>query len=124
MAGWQWRIRRVSRLACTARQRSRTWVSGAVASRVVAAKNVREALLLVARSEASLGIVYATDAVVEPGVRVIGTLPLGTYPPIIYPVALTSTSDHRDATELFIYLRSAVARAVFQKAGFKILEKA
>ena len=82
----------------------------------------RSTLLLVARNEASLGIVYSTDAVVEPGVRVIGTLPLATYP--LYPVALTSTSDHRDAAALLIYLRSAVARAVFQKAGFKILEKA
>ena len=36
-----------------------------VASRIAAAENVRAALLLVARGEAPLGIVYSTDAAVE-----------------------------------------------------------
>ena len=40
----------------------------AVATRLAAAENVRAALLLVARGEAPLGIVYRTDALVEPGV--------------------------------------------------------
>jgi len=93
----------------------------AVASRVTAAENVRAALLLVARGEAPLGIVYATDAAVEPGVRVIGTLPLETYPPIIYPVALTSTSENRDAAALLVYLRCVQAGSQFRKAGFRVL---
>jgi molybdate transport system substrate-binding protein len=37
-------------------------VWGTVASRIAAAENVRAALLLVARGEAPLGIVYSTDA--------------------------------------------------------------
>jgi molybdate transport system substrate-binding protein len=96
----------------------------AVASRLAVVENVRAALLLVARSETSLGIVYATDAAIDPGVRVIGTLPRETHPPIIYPVALTATSDNPDAAALLVYLRCAVASAIFQKAGFKVLEKA
>ncbi len=41
------------------------------------ADNVRAALLLVSRGEAALGIVYATDAKVEPGVKIIGAFPDG-----------------------------------------------
>jgi molybdate transport system substrate-binding protein len=95
----------------------------AVASRIAAAENVRLALLLVARGEAPLGIVYATDAAVEPGVRIIATIPQETHPPIIYPAALTSTSENPSAAALLVYLRSTVARAQFQKAGFRVLEQ-
>jgi molybdate transport system substrate-binding protein len=95
----------------------------AVAPRIIPAEDVRAALLLVARSEAPLGIVYATDAAIDPGVRVIGTLPQETHPPIIYPVALTATSGNPDGAALLVYLRCAQARAQFQKAGFRVLPK-
>ena len=36
-----------------------------------------------------LGIVYETDAKVEPGVKIVGAFPDDSHPPIIYPVALT-----------------------------------
>jgi len=93
----------------------------AVASRVAAAEDARAALLLVARGEAPLGIVYATDAAVEPGVRVVGTIPTQTYPPIIYPVALTSASENPDAAALLVYLRCVQAGAEFRRAGFRLL---
>ena len=60
-----------------------------VKGKVAQAENVRAALLLVARGEAPLGIVYATDAAAEPNVKIVGTFPADTHPPIIYPVALT-----------------------------------
>ena len=53
------------------------------------AENVRAALTLVARGEAPLGIVYETDAKVEPNVKIVGSFPEDSHPPIIYPVALT-----------------------------------
>ena len=56
------------------------------------AESVRAALTLVARGEAVLGIVYSTDAKVEPGVKVVGTFPADSHPPIIYPVAATTTA--------------------------------
>jgi molybdate transport system substrate-binding protein len=95
----------------------------AVASRIIPAENVRAALLLVARREAPLGIVYATDVAIDPGVRVIGTIPRETYPPIIYPVAWTSTSENSDAAALLVYLRCAQARALFRSAGFRVLNQ-
>ena len=56
------------------------------------ADNVRAALTLVARGEATLGIVYSTDVKVEPGVKVVGTFPADSHPAIIYPVAATTTA--------------------------------
>jgi molybdate transport system substrate-binding protein len=84
------------------------------------AESVRAALTLVARGEAVLGIVYATDAKVEPGVKIVGTFPPDTHPPIIYPVAATTTAKP-DASAYLDYLRSSAAKAVLEKYGFTYL---
>ncbi len=47
----------------------------AVEPKMAMADNVRAALILVARGEAPLGIVYETDAKVEPGVKIVGVFP-------------------------------------------------
>ncbi len=83
-------------------------------------ENVRAALALVARGEAVLGIVYSTDAKVEPGVKIVGTFPADTHPPIIYPVAATTTAK-AEAAEYLAFLRSSSAKAMFEKYGFKFL---
>ena len=44
------------------------------------AENVRAALTLVARGEAALGIVYETDAKVEPSVKIVGAFPPNSHP--------------------------------------------
>ena len=84
------------------------------------ADSVRAALTLVARGEATLGIVYATDAKVEPGVKVVGTLPPDSHPAIVYPVAATTTARPETADYL-TFLRSSAAKAIFEKYGFKFL---
>ena len=86
------------------------------------AESVRAALTLVARSEAVLGIVYSTDAKVEPGVKVVGTFPADSHPPIIYPVAATTTAKP-EAKAYLDYLHSAAAKAVLEKYGFNYLIK-
>ena len=86
------------------------------------ADNVRAALLLVARNEAALGIVYSTDAQVEPGVKVVGPFPADSHPAIIYPVAATSTAKP-EAKAYLDYLRSSPAKAVLEKYGFNYLIK-
>ncbi len=96
-------------------------VWSAVEHRVAAAENVRAALLLVARGEAPLGIVYRTDAAVEPGVRIVAAFPADTLPPIIYPMALTAASVNPDAAAFAAYLRSPAARSLFEKQGFTVL---
>lgn len=88
--------------------------------RLVRAENVRAALAFVARGEAGLGIVYATDARIEPRVKVVATFPPGTHPAIVYPVAIVHGA--RPQAGAFVqYLRSAEARALFEAAGFTVL---
>src|SRR5262249_42657938 len=91
-----------------------------IADKLAQGEDVRTALAYVARGEAPLGIVYATDARVEPRVRVVGTFPENTHPPIVYPVALTSEATP-DAAQFLAYLRGPAARAVFERAGFTML---
>jgi molybdate transport system substrate-binding protein len=93
----------------------------AVEAKVAQAENVRAALKLVATGEAALGIVYATDAVAEPAVKVIGTFPEDTHPPIVYPVSLTAESKNSDAAAFEKYLQSAKAKELFEAQGFTFL---
>jgi molybdate transport system substrate-binding protein len=92
-----------------------------VERRFASAENVRAALTLVARGEAPLGIVYRSDAVAEPVVRLVATFPEDVHPPIIYPAALLRSSKSLEARSLLAFLRSATARASFEKAGFTSL---
>jgi len=84
------------------------------------AESVRAALTLVARGEAALGIVYSTDARVEPGVKIVGTFPADSHPAIIYPVAATATAK-TEASDYLAFLRSAAAKAILEKYGFTYL---
>ena len=90
-----------------------------VAPKVAPAENVRVALEYVARGEAPYGIVYETDAKVDPSVHVVGIFPENTHPPIIYPVALTKTASPA-ARAFWTSLSGPEAKAIFEKAGFTV----
>jgi molybdate transport system substrate-binding protein len=92
----------------------------AAAPKFAMAESVRAALALVARGEAVLGIVYSTDAKVEPGVKIVGTFPADSHPPIVYPVAATSTAKP-DAAGYLSFLKTSAAKAIFEKYGFSFL---
>lgn len=85
------------------------------------AENVRAALKLVATGEAPAGIVYGTDAVEDKAVRVLGTFPADSHPPIIYPAAVTAASQNADAAEFLAFLRSPAAQGIFKAHGFTII---
>ena len=89
-----------------------------VAPRVARAENVRAALALVARGEAPLGIVYRTDARVEPRVRIVGEFPAHLHPPIVYPAAVVAASRSSNAAPLLAFLRSDEARQIWERHGF------
>lgn len=89
--------------------------------RLAMADNVRAALVFVSRGEAPLGVVYATDAAAEPGVKTVAIFPPESHPPIVYPVALTAHSANASAAAFLAYLRSPAGRAHFEKQGFAIL---
>lgn len=95
----------------------------AVKDSIAQADNVRAALILVARGEAPLGVVYSTDAAAEPSVKIVATFPADSHPAIIYPAALTRDSKNADASAFLDFLRSAKARTAFEKQGFTVLAK-
>jgi molybdate transport system substrate-binding protein len=87
---------------------------------VARSKDVRAALALVERGEAPIGLVYATDAAITAKVKVVGTFPLASHPPIVYPAAVV-TGRQSPATDRFMaLLRSPDAAAVFEKYGFSV----
>lgn len=83
-------------------------------------ESVRAALTLVARGEANLGIVYSTDAKVEPGVKIVGTFPVDSHPAIIYPVAAIMTAKP-ETNDYLAFLKSSAAKTILEKYGFKFL---
>lgn len=91
----------------------------AVKPKVVSGDSVRTALSWVARGEAAAAIVYATDARVEPRVRVAFALPATSHPPIVYPAVVVAGAAHgAEARVLLDFLRSNTARGVLAEAGF------
>jgi molybdate transport system substrate-binding protein len=94
------------------------WAS--VEAKMAMAENVRAALILVARGEAPLGIVYETDAKIDPGVKIVGVFPEDSHPPIIYPVALTNDAKP-DAAQYLAFLRTPEAKTIFERYGFRVL---
>jgi molybdate transport system substrate-binding protein len=93
-----------------------------VESKVAQTENVRAAMKLVELGEAPLGIVYATDAKADAAVKVVGTFPSDSHPPIIYPAGLVAASQNPDAAEFLKYLQSDKAKAIFEGQGFVVLK--
>ena len=93
-----------------------------VESKMAMTVNVRAALAFVARREAPLSIVYATDAKIEPGVKVVGVFPDYSHDPIIYPVAETVNAQPATIQYLAL-LRSSAAKSIFEAYGFSVLGK-
>ena len=93
------------------------WAS--VRSQAVETSNVRRALLLVALGEVPRGIVYATDALAEPSVSVLLTLPADSHVPIVYPVAVLR--GHADGAEDFLNFMIGPGQAAFIDAGFGVV---
>jgi len=94
----------------------------ALEPRLARADNVRAALLLVARGEAALGIVYASDALAEARVRVVGTFPAESHPPIRYPFALTARAQDRAAAmALLAFLSGPEAAPTWLRFGFGLV---
>lgn len=89
-----------------------------VQARVVSADNVRAALNFVAKGEAPLGVVYRSDAVSEPAVRVADTFPADTHAPIVYPIAILNGQDTPAARRLLELLREPATQAIFRRYGF------
>jgi molybdate transport system substrate-binding protein len=93
----------------------------AAESKLAMAENVRATLAFVARGETAIGIVYETDAKIEPKVKIVGVFPDESYPPVTYPVAATAATSKPAVARYLNFLRTGVAKAIFEKYGFSFL---
>jgi molybdate transport system substrate-binding protein len=91
-----------------------------VETSIVRTRDVRACLTLVERGEVVAGIVYATDALVSPKVRVVASFPAASHPPIVYPAALVAGQDFSGARAFYRFLFGPEAREIFLGAGFSL----
>jgi len=110
----------VGRYAKAALEKLGLWAS--LQGRIAPADNVRAALAYVARGEAPLGIVYATDAAAEPKVKIVASFPPQSYPPIVYPFAVVSGGKTDEAARFLAFLQGEAARRSFTAQGFSFAE--
>lgn len=93
-------------------------------TKIVAAADVRFALVYVETGAAEAGIVYATDAAISDSVNVAMSIDPGLTEPIRYPLLLLAPADRRPAAESFFqHLSSPQAAKLFQKHGFTVSTK-
>lgn len=92
--------------------------------RLALADNVRAALAYVALGELPLGIVYRTDAMAEPGVRVLSAIAPQLHARIIYPLAQLRGADATASADFLVFLNGVEARRIFSEAGFGVLAAA
>ena len=85
------------------------------------AENVRAALAYVARGETPIGIVYETDAKIEPGVKIVGVFPESSHPRVTYPVAAVAASQNAHIARYLNFLQTQAAKTIFEKYGFSFL---
>jgi molybdate transport system substrate-binding protein len=90
-----------------------------VRPRVVTAPDVRAALTYVESGEADLGIVYRTDTLLTPRVKVVMEIPADAHEPIRYPVARVAHPGASTAVGSFLeFLRGDEVRPLLVEAGF------
>ena len=80
--------------------------------------NVKEVTTQIREAVVDCGIIYATDAY-SAGLHIVDTATAEMCGQVIYPAAITKTSQNQSEAEAFMsYLRSADAIEVFSSVGF------
>ncbi|MED1745953.1 molybdate ABC transporter substrate-binding protein [Brevibacillus borstelensis] len=91
-----------------------------LADRLVFGSDVRQVLTFVESGNAEAGIVYASDAAISEKVKVAAKANEEWHKPIVYPGAITSSTEHADLAKAFIaYLSSEKGKEILQKYGFQ-----
>lgn len=89
-------------------------------SKVVPFPTVRAVLSAVENGRADAGIVYKTDAMITPNVRVVASVDAKQHPylDVSYPAAVIVGPAEAEAKRFLEFLKGPQARAVFGKRGF------
>jgi molybdate transport system substrate-binding protein len=89
--------------------------------RIAPAENVRAALALVEAGEVPLGVVYETDFFAAGGkVKVMASIPIESYPKILYPAAVLGQDPSTETTGFYKFLLGPEARKIFVGYGFRL----
>jgi molybdate transport system substrate-binding protein len=83
-------------------------------ARTIYGSNVRDVLSKVSQGGAQAGIVYATDAAIDPGVMVAFTFPEESHPKIVYAVGVLGEGGRRFAAAL----KDAASIEAARRRGF------
>jgi len=87
--------------------------------KLIFAKNVRQVLHYVETGNVDAGIVYLSDAMTSKKIKITAQADNDLYEPVIYPAALISNSNDKEAALDFLhYLVEPEAAEIFKKYGF------
>jgi len=90
-----------------------------LSDKLVFAEDVRQALTMVGTGNADAGIVYKTDAVADPRVKLVAEAPEESHSPIIYSIATVKSSSDQSAANTWVeYCLSAEAQKILASEGF------
>lgn len=88
-------------------------------NRLLPAKDVRSALMVVELAEVEMGIVYKTDAIESKKVKILANIPDDWHDPISYYLSVLNDNDEK-ARLFYAYLSSETAKKIWLKNGFKV----
>lgn len=95
-----------------------------VADHLVPTRNTLATVAAVVSGEASLGLVYASDIVDVPGVKVVWGVPAESHPEIQYLMAPLDQGDDPDGAEALVAYLTGQGAGVLSRFGFLVAEGA
>ncbi len=90
-----------------------------VQDRIAPARDATGTLMLVARGQARLGIVYASDTKRTDQVHIFAPIPTDTHSPIRYLVSIIKGKARPSVLKVLEFMRGPQGQAVFVEAGFR-----